>query len=46
MLDQTARTQAWLADLKAIIIEVDAGARPAPRPAPKRTRRRKPLWEE
>lgn len=46
MLDQLTRTQAWLADLAAINAELEAGALPTPRPAPKRARKRKPLWEE
>lgn len=46
MLDQTARTQAWLADLAAINTEMEASPRPAPRPARKRTRKLKPLWQE
>ena len=47
MLDHTARTQAWLADLAAIVAEIDANGLPAlQRPAPKRARKLKPLWEE
>ncbi|WP_242187186.1 hypothetical protein [Sphingomonas sp. CARO-RG-8B-R24-01] len=46
MLDQTTRTQAWLVDLAAINSEIAAHGLPAPRRAAKRSRRRKPLWEE
>ena len=48
MFDQTARTQAWLAELAAITAEIEANGMPAPapRPAGKRTRKLKPLWEE
>ena len=45
---QTARTQAWLAELASIQAEIAAHGMPAPapRPAGKRTRKFKPLWEE
>ena len=45
---QTARTQAWLADLAAIQAEIAAHGMPAPAPrtARKRARKLKPLWEE
>ena len=45
---QTARTQAWLAELASIQAEIAAHGMPAPalRPAGKRTRKLKPLWEE
>lgn len=47
MLDQTARTQAWLADLAALNVELDAdGLRTPQRPVRRRARKRKPLWEE
>lgn len=47
MLDQTARTQAWLADLAAINTEIEANGVPVPpRPARKRARKLRPLWEE
>jgi hypothetical protein len=47
MLDQTARTQAWLADFAAINAEIEANGLPLPqRTARKRARKRKPLWEE
>ena len=46
MLDHTARTQAWLADLAAIIAEIGAKDLPTPHPARKRARKLKPLWEE
>ena len=48
MLTQTARTQAWLADFASIQAEIAAHGMPAPapRPARKRTRKLKPLWEE
>lgn len=47
MLDQTARTQAWLADFAAIKAEIEANGLLLPqRSARKRTRKRKPLWEE
>ncbi len=46
MLNPPARTQAWLADLAAIIAELDANALPYPRPTRKRARNLKPLWEE
>ena len=44
MLDQPDRIQAWRADLAAIARELDRA--PPPRPAAKRTRKRRPLWEE
>ena len=45
---QTARTQAWLADFARIQAELALHGMPAPapRPAAKRTRKLKPLWEE
>lgn len=44
---QTARTQAWLAELASIQAEIAINGMPAaPRPARKRTRKLKPLWEE
>ena len=45
---QTARTQAWLAELASIQAEITAHGMPAPalRPAGSRTRKLKPLWEE
>ena len=45
---QTARTQAWLAELASIQAEIAAHGipAPAPRPAGKRARKLKPLWEE
>ncbi|KQN90776.1 hypothetical protein ASE90_16950 [Sphingomonas sp. Leaf67] len=47
MQTQTARTQAWLADLAKIQVEIAAHGMPeAPRPTRKRTRKLKPLWEE
>lgn len=47
MHTQTARTRAWLADLARIQAEIEANGMPeAPRPARKRTRKIKPLWEE
>lgn len=47
MLDQTARTQAWLADLAAINAEIEANGLPVlQRPERKRARKLKPLWEE
>ncbi len=46
MSDHTTRTQAWLADLAAIIAEIEANGMPAPRPTTKRARKLKPLWEE
>ena len=46
MLDQTARTQDWLADLAAILAEGEAIWVPAPRAPRKRARKLKPLWEE
>ena len=47
MLDHTARTQAWLADLAAINAEIEANGMPIPhRPERKRARKLKPLWEE
>ena len=48
MQTHTARTQAWHADLAAIITEIDTCGMhaPAPRAARKRTRKLKPLWEE
>ena len=47
MLDQTARTQAWLAEIVAINAEIEANGLPViQRPARKRARKLKPLWEE
>ena len=46
MLEQTPRTQAWLADLAMIVAEMDAGGRSTSRLPRKRTRKLKPLWEE
>lgn len=46
MLDQTARTQAWLNDFAAMVAELDVRGYPAPRPAHRRARKLKPLWEE
>ena len=44
---QTARTQTWLAELASIQAEIAIHGMPAaPRPAHKRTRKLKPLWEE
>jgi hypothetical protein len=45
---QTARTQAWLAELASIQAEIAAHGmpEPAPPPAVKRMRKLKPLWEE
>ena len=45
---QTARTQAWLAELASIQAEIAAHGMPerAPLPSVKRTRKLKPLWEE
>ena len=45
---QTARTQAWLAELASIqgLIAAEGMPEPAPPPAVKRTRKLKPLWEE
>ncbi len=45
---QTTRTQAWLAEFASIQAEIAAHGMPkrAPLPAVKRTRKRKPLWEE
>ena len=44
MLDQTARTQAWLTDFAAMVAELDVRGYCAPQPARKRARRLKPLW--
>jgi hypothetical protein len=46
MLTQSDRTWAWLADLVRIIAEVEADGPPPPRPARKRSRKLRPLWEE
>ena len=46
MLDHTARTQAWLAELMAINAEIATNGISTPRTAPKRARKLKPLWEE
>jgi hypothetical protein len=46
MLDHTARTQAWLSDLAAMIAEIDAHGVPTPRRRARRSRKLKPLWEE
>ncbi|MEG3162745.1 hypothetical protein U1763_19770 [Sphingomonas sp. LB2R24] len=44
---QTARTQIWLAELASIRAEIaEKGMPKAPRPARKRARKLKPLWEE
>ncbi|MBB4087498.1 hypothetical protein [Sphingomonas carotinifaciens] len=46
MLDKPARIQAWLADLAMIAIEIEVIVPPPLPRAPKRARKRKPLWEE
>jgi hypothetical protein len=47
MHTQTARTQVWLMELASIQAEIGAHGMPKPpRPAAKRTRKLKPLWEE
>lgn len=47
MHTRTARTQVWLAELASIQAEIEANGMPAAtRPARKRTRKLKPLWEE
>lgn len=48
MLDHPTRTRTWLAELASINAEIAAHGMPgpAPRPARKRTRKLKPLWEE
>jgi len=46
MHTHTTRTRAWLLDLAAINAEIEAQGAPAGRPAAKRKRKRKPLWEE
>lgn len=46
MLDQSARTRAWLMDLAAINAEIEVDVLPAPRRAQKRARKLKPRWEE
>jgi len=46
MVDQTPRTKAWLADLAAIIAEVEIKEVPSPSVTRKRRRTLKPLWEE
>ncbi|MGC5799241.1 hypothetical protein [Sphingomonas sp. NFX23] len=44
---QTARTQAWLTELASIQAEIAKHGMPAaPRPAHRRTRKLKSLWEE
>ena len=46
MIDQTARTRACLADLAAIITEIETKEVPPPQVVRKRTPALKPLWEE
>lgn len=47
MHTQTARTQIWLTELARIQAEIEEKGMPeAPRPARKRARKLKPLWEE
>lgn len=46
MIDQTARTHIWLAELAAIKAEIEANGMPVPPPSRKRSRKLKPLWEE
>jgi hypothetical protein len=46
MVDQTPRSKAWLADLEAIITEIEINNVSSPRVTRKRRRTRKPLWEE
>lgn len=46
MVDQTPRTKAWLADLEAIITEIEIKEVPSPRITRKRRRTLKPLWKE
>lgn len=45
---QTARTQAWLAELASIQAEIAAHGMPerSPLPVVKRSRKLKPFWEE
>ncbi len=46
MLDQTARTQAWLTDFAAMVSELDLRGYCSLRPARRRARKLRPLWEE
>ena len=46
MLDHGARTQAWLADLAAILAESETLHVPARRAQRKRHHKLRPLWEE
>ena len=46
MLDQTARTQAWLTDFAAMVAELDVRGFCSPRTVRRRARKLKPLWEE
>ena len=46
MVDQTLRAKAWLADLAAIITEMEIKEVPSPRVTRTRRRTLKPLWEE
>ena len=47
MHTQTARTQIWLSELASIQAEIEQNGMPeATRPARKRARKLKPLWEE
>ena len=46
MVDQTSRTKAWLADLAAIITEMEIKEVSSPRVTRKRRRMLKPLWDE
>lgn len=46
MLKSTMRTQAWLADLAGIVIEIEAVEVRSPRLVRRRKRKLKPLWEE
>lgn len=47
MLDTTARTRAWLADLATINAEIARKGLPSPtRPTTRRARKAEPWWEE
>ena len=46
MLDQTVRTQSWLAELAAIVADIEANGVPTPQPIKRRRRKPKPFWEE